>query len=624
MDKITRILKEPCSRLAKIERAITDNDNDGDNDQVDLGPDTLTFPFSSEQPVRQWFGDEVLSHDDGAIDLSRANGGMPYLWNHDFDTVLGVVESIEVKNQRGYCTIRWSNREDVEGFRQDVQDGILSNVSFMYQINSCVERNDQIVVTSWTPYEISLVSVPADPSVGVGRSLYKSKIEKNKRGKMEPDVSTPTINIDEERKQARDTELTRIRSIQNLGKQHRFPDLAEQLIEEGKSIEEAESLFLDKIANRGQTPLAGSFVQDVGTLGFGKKENREYSFCRAILAACDNDWSNAPFEREVHKELEKRSGRSSPGALIPVRDLKVNRSAPILAAGSPATGGDLIQTTVMTSDFIELLRNQALVMQMGARMMSGLQGNISIPGQNSASQAYWVSENQKGRKTAATFRQVPLAPKTLIAITEYTRQFLLQSTLDVEQFVREDFALVLALAIDLAAIAGTGLNNQPLGILNTAGIGSVALGINGAAPTYASVVSLMAAIESQNAAVGAMQWLANAVTKAKLMLTPTTPSGIEGNFILKDPGETLLGYKFNMSNQIPSNLTKGAGSNLSAFILGVWNQLVIAEWGILEILPNPFGSTYEEGGIAIRAMQSVDIAVRHPQSFAAITDMVTT
>ena len=201
---------------------------------------------------------------------------------------------------------------------------------------------------------------------------------------------------------------------------------------------------------------------------------------------------------------------------------------------------------------------------------------------------------------------------------------LLHATLDVEQFVRQDFARILALGVDKAALSGTGINNQPLGILNNSSIGSVAMGIAGGAPTYSAVVSLMAAIEAANANIGEMQWLANAVTKAKLMLTPRTPTGIEGNFILKDPGDSLLGYNFNVSNQVPSNLTKGGGTGLSALILGVWSQLVIAEWGILEILPNPFGRTFSSGAIEIRAMQSIDIAVRHPESFAAITDLVTT
>jgi HK97 family phage major capsid protein len=201
---------------------------------------------------------------------------------------------------------------------------------------------------------------------------------------------------------------------------------------------------------------------------------------------------------------------------------------------------------------------------------------------------------------------------------------LLQPSIDIEQFIRNDFARIMAIGIDSAAIAGTAVDNQPRGILNTSGIGSVALGTNGGVPTWQSIVNLKREIAIDNADTTAMRFMANPAVEAKLMTTPKQSSGVEGNFILADPGTSLCGYPFLSTNQVPSNLTKGSGTNLSALILGTWSDLIIGEWGVLEILPNPYGAGYASGNVTIRAMQTIDIAVRYPQSFAAITDMTTT
>jgi len=137
-----------------------------------VGEDELELSFSSEQPVQRYFGTEVLSHEPGAADLSRLNDGAPFLWNHDRDVVLGVVRSAEINSdRRGKAKVKWSRNAAAKEKRMDVEDGILRNVSFAYSIDDIEERGDDMVVTKWTALEVSLVSIPADQSVGVGRAM---------------------------------------------------------------------------------------------------------------------------------------------------------------------------------------------------------------------------------------------------------------------------------------------------------------------------------------------------------------------------------------------------------------------------------------------------------------------
>lgn len=255
--------------------------------------------------------------------------------------------------------------------------------------------------------------------------------------------------------------------------------------------------------------------------------------------------------------------------------------------------------------------------------MTGLMGPVEIPKQTGTSTAYWIGEQQTIPESDLTFGQIGMSQKTVVSRVSMSRNLLMQSSLSVENIVREDMIKEIALAIDKAAINGSGVGAEPKGILNYA-INSVPLGNDGSAPTYASLVGLCSEIEADNADISTLKFLTNTRVKSKLMLTPMQASGVEGNFVLKEGSSTLMGYSFNVSNQVPSNLTKGNGTGLSAIILGCWDQLIVGEWGVLEILPNVYGKTYETGGVEIRAIKSLDMALRHEQSFAAITDAVTT
>jgi HK97 family phage major capsid protein/HK97 family phage prohead protease len=569
--------------------------------------DNTIFSFSSEYPVDRGWGVEILDHALSSVDLSRmATANL--LLNHDRSIILGAIERVWIDSvqKKGYCKIRWSNRSEVQGYKEDVANGIIRNVSFGYNVLKTVPLNDKgsYRVTKWQPFEVSLVSVPADYTVGFGRAKgFEGTISLN----------VESCNMD------RELEKERILGIQELVRSYGFPELGQRAIEEDMDIEDARSLYLARLGEQ-MNPVAGA----VNPLGLSTKEGKSYSILRAINACLTNDWTKAGFERECSREIAKRAGKETSGFFLPVRDVRMESYRATYQVGTAATGGNTVETSLMAENFIDVLRNKLVIRSLGATVMSGLQGNVDIPGQDAITQTYWVGESGAITQSEATFRQVPLRPRTIAARSQMSRLMLLQSSIDIEQFVRNDFAAVMARGIDQAAIRGTGTNGEPRGILNLTGIGTVALGTNGGAPTYSSIIALMRELEIDNADMGALSWLTNPLVKSRLMLTPKQASGVEGNFILSDPGRSLMGYQFACTNAVPSNLTKGTGTNLSPLIFGNFNDLIIGEWGSVEILVNPYGAGYNTGDVDIRVMQTIDVAFRQVVSFAAITDMITT
>ena len=614
---------------------------------VDSEQRTISFPFSSTYPVERWFGNEVLSHDPGAADLSRLNDGAPLLYNHDTNQLIGVIERAWLDGGRGYVTARFSQNDLAQQVMGDVADNVLRNVSFGYRIMNMVSDGAEgdsatFTATRWSPYEVSLVTVPADPTVGIGRdeSTSDNEVTVSIPEPVQPEVTASTnqpatrelqmentsVNIDEVRSEAVVAERARIASISKLGDKFNQADMARQLIEGGKSLDEARTAFLEKLGAK-QEPIADK----VGNVDLSAKEQREYSLVRAINAAISGNWKDAGLEREISSEIERQTGKATSGFFMP-HNLEMRAA---YAVGSATTGGNLVATNLLAGSFIEVLRNNALIMQLGPTMLTGLVGNVAIPRQTSSTATYWVTEASSITEAEALFDQVTLSPKQIGARSQYSRLALQQATPDIEMVVRNDLAKVMALGIDLAAINGSGSSGQPKGILNQSSIGSVAMGTNGAALTNSStsstsgldqLIQLERAVDVANALNGNLAYLTNAkvlsaIKQLKTQYADYLWTANESNTTTGTP-INVNGYPMYRSNQVPATLTKGTGTNLSALIFGDFSSLVIGMWGALEILPNPYGSGYNAGSVDIRTMQTCDIAVRHPESFAAITDII--
>lgn len=598
---------------------------------------TYEFPFSSEYPVARYFGNEILSHEEKAADLARLNDSAPLLFNHNPDRVIGVVERayIDGKKRRGYVRVRFSRNPFAQEVLGDVKDGVLRNVSFGYSIDKMEERGGgDFVATAWTPYEVSVVSVPADPSVGVGRSLETDPDAAPAAPQPDPipamENTTPDLAV--VRAEAAEAERSRIAGINALCDKHNLSDLGRQLVESGRSIDEARAAVLDQL---GAKP-----IETVKPVEMDQRDSAEYSISAGIRAALSGDWSarEAGLVREMSQEVQRTSGFSQSGKrgfFVPFSALA--KRATYVTSGA-TTGGNLVATDLMADEFIEALRNNSVMLNLGVRTMTGLVGDVAIPRRSGVASTYYLStETTAITQSESTFDQVTLSPKNLAALSKYSRQTLLQATPGIEDLVRRDLTDGINLGIDLGILNGSGSAGQPTGILNTSGIGSVALGTNGGAITVNSLVDLEEQVLIDNGAVNrdAIGYVTNAKVLAELKkLRAGGSTTTDGAYLVNDQlnaigrGGTpasVNGYPLYVTNQVPSNLTKGTSSGVcSAVLMGDFSQAMVGFYGNgIEIVVGEDSDDFSKALTSVRAIVSYDVAVRHAESFAAILDVTT-
>lgn len=597
---------------------------------------TVELAFSSEAPYERYWGREILDHSPQSIRLGRLSNGGPLLMDHDTRDHVAVIESVHIGPDRvGRAVVRFGKSARAEEVFQDVKDGIRRNVSVGYMIHKAqlIEIDDEsgidiYRVTDWEPYEVTLTACPADISVGVGRSadniekiefieqteiVNQTEIKENKM----PEVNVAEIET-RGQQSGRDAEQKRAAEIIAIGEayvKYGVDKIAAQAVREGWTVDQFREKAMEKLA----VPPTASDI------GMSEKEAGSFSFLRAINAMANpadrKAREAAAFEREASDAYAAKFGRTAQGFFIPAevqrRDLTV----------SPATaGGHTVATNLLSANFIDLLRNRMMVMRMGAQLLSGLVGNVAIPRQTGGATAYWVAESGSPAESQQAFDQVAMSPKTIGAFTDLSRKLIIQSSVDVEGFVRGDLATVLGLGLDLAAINGNGAGNQPTGVLNVSGIGDVAGGANGLTPTWAHIIELWSDIANANADFGNMGMLTNSRVIGKLMGTLKS-TGVAGYIVENFPDASGItnagGARVGVSNQVPSNLTKGTSAGVcSAIINGNWSDLIIGNWGSLDLTVDPYtGST--SGTVRVIALQDADIAVRHPESFSAMKDALT-
>jgi HK97 family phage major capsid protein len=571
-----------------------------DKGPIDEEGRTAMIALSSEEPVERSFGNEVLEHSAEAIDLSFiASGRAPLLMDHDPKKQIGVVESVELdgESRRLRAKVRFGrNGLAAEAF-SDVVDGIKANISVGYAISKMEKRDkDTYVAKSWRPVEASLVSLPADVTVGVGRSSEPSQpitVTENRSNPMTEQV-IESVDVAAVQAEARKAEQRNAAQIVELGARHSKSDMAQKAISEGRSIEEFRGILLDEIKS-----TEGLESQSIGMT---KNEVKRFSLVRAINALANphdrRAQEEAAFEFECSRAASEQYGRTAQGVMLP-SDVLRNWTRDI----NTSDDSNMLTEDFRGGDFIDVLRNQSSVMQAGARILNGLQSDVKIPKKATASSAAWLAtEGASVAESEPTFSQISLSPKDLGAFTEVTRRMIQQSTLDIEALIRDDLAQSIATAMDLAALAGTGSSGQPTGIKTTSGINTVSFGAAvDLIPTFAQVVQMETEVAADNALQGNLAYILPASMYGALKTVEKAANTAQ--FVI-EPGGTMNGYKAIVSNQCT------AGD----LYFGNFSDLLVGMWGGLDILVDPYTNS-KSGTILIRAIQSMDVAVRHPVSF---------
>lgn len=663
-------------RVAEFDRAAI---NDKDR--------TVEIAFSSEAPVDRWFGTEILGHDAANVRLGRLNNGGAVLVEHDRRDQVGVVVKAWIdKDRKGRALIRFGKSARAEEIFQDVKDGIRRLVSVGYRIHKQETKNEaggveSVRVTDWEPYELSLVSIPADDSVGVGRG--DSSVPAT------PNILSQTTTMN------REQILARLRALNIAFNESAATEALRALLPEAERNAAPVTTPAPVAQRASETPAAPhiavvreappSITQEDVTRGITAERTR-VSTIGAIAAQARNqgiviDDARAiadgltadAFRTQVFEALTSRQVSYTPGtpSRPEARDLSgfsLVRGIQALVGGRPldgieremheeaqreasqagialrgqfslptvllnhgrrdmtatgGSGGDQGGTTIATTlgPFIELLYSKMVLRGLGTQFLTGLVGNIDLPKLVTGSAPVKKAENAALDESSPTTGKVSLSPKRNGTFIEVSKQLLNQSAVGIEGVLRNDLATALALAMELGAINGGG-TNEPTGIIGTAGIGSVAGGTNGLAPTWAHIVALETAVATANADMGSLAFLTNPKVRGKLLTTPKVAS-TDSNMVWSDGATPLRGYRAAVTTQVPSTLVKGSsGSVCSAILFGNFADLVIAQWGGIDISVNPYIKD-TEGLVRITADCYYDAAVRRAGSFAAMLDALT-
>jgi len=458
-------------------------------------------------------------------------------------------------------------------------------------------------------------------TVGVGRNEKNIETRIIGKGKFKMGNDNPLQWTKEAKQSFREQEAERRAQIESICETHRMPELARQAINSDWDVDQVRRKVLEHFRPEPMiTP----------EIGLTHKEVRQFSFLNAITSMFTGKRDLAGFELEVSNAVAQKMGKSARGMYIPW-DVLSAQQAPMgrrdLLTSPAVMGGNLVATNLLAGSFIDILRNRVMVYRMGATRLGGLVGNVAIPRKTGASSAQWVAENSSPTEASIGFDQVTLSPKSVTNFVDYSRKMVLQGTPDIENLVRMDLAAGVSVEIDRAALHGSGSANEPRGIANTVGIGSVVGGTNGASINYTHIVGLETEVSVDNGDTGSLGYLTNSRMRGALKTTQRFASTDSPIFtadaaLARESLGMVNSQLCGITNQVSAALTKGSASGVipvSAVFFGNWADLMIGEWGAVDLLVDPYTGS-SAGTTRVRIFMDCDIALRHPQSFAAMLD----
>lgn len=623
----------------------------------------IEMAISSEAPYERWFGIEILRHSSEAVDLTRLNDGRhPLLINHDTNQQAGVIKSAWLdadKKLRGKA--KFSRSAFGKEIEQDVADGIRSLVSVGYEIREIEEveadgksgelttirklsgeeferemraqhgehfhragpaaarakgsKPPTFVVTRWAPFEASLVAIPADVEVGVGRAAGAADTPKAAAAPdQNPDHSQPEIIIMTTalEKSPVELEVARRDAILALGQQYSKyvgqQDIADAL-RNGRSVQQFTEVILQKM----QTQHTDTSAME---LGLSKKEVQRYSLGRALVASMTGDWSKAGFERECSQALEKLWGRTPEGFFLPYEAMKRDFNV-----GTATEAGNLVPTELRGDLFVDALRNNLVVGRLGATVLAGLTGNVDIPRKATPTTVGRLTEIGSASETQPLTAKATLSPKRVGGYVEVSKQALIQSAMALESMIRDDLLMSAAVELENQSFNGNGTAPNILGIRNYTTIGSTTAGANGATPTWGHFVDLESACANSNAEPDRLAgYVINTRTRGRLK---QTQMGTNLPFIWQNSAQPVNGYRAEVTNNMPNNLTKGTSTTVcsAAIFSSDWSMAVVGLFGAPDIIVDPFTKA-DTGQVKITLNQFSDMVIRQPAAFAKIEDLL--
>jgi HK97 family phage major capsid protein len=608
--------------------------------EIDVEKRLVPLAFSSEEPLLRWYGYEILDHAPGSVRLGRLTDGAAVLVEHDPEDHVGVVESAQIEaDKKGRAVARFGKSERAEEIFQDVVDGIRTKISVGYMVHSSIDKPDSkdeegnpcYRIKDWEPFEVSFVAIPADATVGVGRTMtipmettngtltistttagtftniemHAEELKANRSSAdgdgQKPNNKHTEVTMNEEKitspEETLRIERERVAEIDAVTARFtgRIPNLNElraQAIKGGATAGEFKGAIADALPTG--TPLEPSSIE----ADLEKKDIRKYSIARAILSQVPGSGVDATLEREASDAIAKKIGKAARGIYIPH---EIQKRA-VLVQGTGSLGGNIVATELDSANFIEILRNKMLAIKLGVKVLPGLVGNLAIPKLAGSATAYWVTEDAALTGSNPTFGQLTMAPKTVGGYVDIARTLILQSTPAVDGIVTDDLTTVLALAIDKAILQGSGSAGQPQGIINTPSLASTSNGTF----TWLMAIAHESTVDAANADLARCAFV---TTPASLGVLKGKPQQSGYPTYMVDKG-TLNGYSIWSTGQMPT-------ANL---LFGDFGQTLLGQWGTPDLLVDPYKNS-DKGTIRVIAFQSVDVGVRQIGAYSLGTSV---
>ena len=658
-----------------------------DRRSIDEQARTVELSFSSEAEVERYFGIEILDHSAGSIRLGRMQNGAALLVNHDRADQVGVVESVTIgQDRRGRAVVRFGRSARAQEIFQDVVDGIRRLVSVGYRVHRTETTQtggvETVRVVDWEPFEISLVSIPADDSVGVGRGESEPS-----RG---PNNNSPTTHVNRAqiiaalraaniafRDDMTDDELRALLPANPqpapapAAQRHADPAPAPTAapvvtvvreappapsVQDAIAAERARvagiNAIADQMRSNGVTVDASRALGD----GSGVEAFRAVAF-EAMIAQRNTSYSpgmpgpsrgevrdmdrfdlavalramaeNAPLtgiERELlHEGVNeaRAAGIQNPGTLM-LPSMYVRRGQrDLTATGTTSVTGDQGGMTVQTNrvGLLDDFFNASVMRQLGATVLTGLVGNLELPRLVAGTAAAKKTENASADEVSPTTANLALTPKRLPAFIDISQQLLMQSSAAIESMIRMHLTNQM-LATQEAAFFHGGGTSEANGIAGTSGIGSIAGGTNGLAPAWSHMIALETAVDTQNALGGSLRYATNGQIRGKLKQTLKNAAGTDAGFIITDQNpRSINGYGAEFTNAISRTLTKGTSNSVcSAIFFGNFVDYIIGYWGGLSLELIRDSANAKLGMYTLVANTYYDGGVVRPKSFAAMLD----
>lgn len=610
---------------------------------------TINIAFASEVAYERWWGIEILDCSSASVRLERLLNKAPLLFNHHRNELIGVVETVSLGADK-VCraTVRFGKSEEADKHYQDVIDGILTKVSVGYSIHEMIlEKEVEDVptyrITDWEPYEISMVTIPADDTVGLGRQLEGIVAENEppnhkKQNETQTARESGLFNVQVKEKEmektleqleaegralaakmsASELETKRRDAIVEVGVKYAdyitFDDV-KRAIDENHSPYQLQELVIERQKTK-HSDTSGQHI------GLSDGEKKRYSIAKAVRAIVTGDWRDAGLEQEAAKACSERFGNNMQftgrNLIVPFdifgRDF---------AVGTGSEAGNLVATDLRGDLFTDVLRNKLALGNLGTTMLYGLSGNIDIPRKTVGMSLGYLAETATATETQPTTSKITMAPKRISGFVEFSKQAVIQSAMAVEPMLRQDLLSEYGVKVEDAAVNGSGTGVNPRGVRNVSGIGSVVGGANGAQLNWGHVVNLESAVANVNAEPDVNSgYLIN--TKTRGWAKQTLKAAGMQQFIWDNGAQPLNGYRAEVTNTMPSNLTKGTANGICSSLVysSMWDMLLIGTFGAIELtLDEVTQATNGMNRLILNAF--IDVGCRRPANFAVMDDALT-